>query len=96
MHTMTTKTQRLVKFGRSISDLSLRMRMPKDNLKDKSLADLIRFCGSSQLYLPADYSPKVLLLPTCFRATAQFLIQHGMSSTDQTKTWTDFRLSGNN
>jgi hypothetical protein len=65
------------KHSRSISDLSLRLKMKKDKLKDKDLQELVRLCGASILYLPAEYAAGSLLVPTCFRATAQYLIQYG-------------------
>ncbi|KAI9743139.1 MAG: hypothetical protein M1818_003434 [Claussenomyces sp. TS43310] len=40
------------------------------------LDDLVRLCGSSPLYLPPEYAAGTLRVPTCFRATAQYLIQH--------------------
>ena len=46
-------------------------------LKDEDLQNLGRLCGKSLLYLPAEYAPGSLVLPTCFRATGQYLIQHG-------------------
>lgn len=39
----------------------------------------MRLCGKSFLYLPTEYTPGSLILPTCFRATAQYLVQHGQS-----------------
>lgn len=49
----------------------------KDNFKDSKLADLVRLCGKSLLYLPTEYAPCPLVLPTCLRATAQHLVQQG-------------------
>lgn len=37
---------------------------------------MVRFSGKSMLYLPQEYSPCSLILPTCIRATAQHLAQH--------------------
>ncbi|KAK4127370.1 hypothetical protein N657DRAFT_611905 [Parathielavia appendiculata] len=48
----------------------------RDSLKDEDLVSLVRICGKSKLYLPSEYSPGSLVLPTCFRATAQYLVQH--------------------
>jgi hypothetical protein len=73
------KTEKQVRHKRSVSDLSLRMRPKKDQLKDKVLDELVRLCGSSVLYLPDAYAAATLHVPTCFRATAQYLVQHGMS-----------------
>ncbi|KAA8568025.1 hypothetical protein EYC84_008448 [Monilinia fructicola] len=71
------KTERRdLKRMRSISD-SLRLRGRRDSLKDRDLVELVRLCGSSPLYLPAEYAASSLTLPTCIRATAQYLIQHG-------------------
>lgn len=68
-----------LKHRRSISDISLRIvGAKKDAFKDKLLAELVRLCGSSPLFLPAEYTPGTLSLPTCFRATAQYLVQRGM------------------
>lgn len=68
-----------LKHRRSISDISMRMAgAKKDAFKDRHLAELVRLCGSSSFYLPAEYAPGTLSLPTCFRATAQYLVQRGM------------------
>ncbi|KAK3326521.1 hypothetical protein B0H66DRAFT_617555 [Apodospora peruviana] len=48
----------------------------RDSLKDEDLQSLVRLCGKSILYLPSEYAPSSLILPTCFRATAQYLVQH--------------------
>lgn len=53
------------------------MKAKKDKLKDKDLQELVRLCGLSLLYLPTEYAAGSLGVPTCFRATAQFLVQHG-------------------
>lgn len=70
------KTKRQVRHQRSISDLSMRLRK-KEVLKDRGLGDLIRICGAASLYLPTEYAAGTLSVPTCIRATAQYLIQHG-------------------
>ncbi|TGO43406.1 hypothetical protein BHYA_0001g00350 [Botrytis hyacinthi] len=67
--------RRDLKKMRSISD-SLRLKGRRDSLKDRDLVELVRLCGSSLLYLPAEYAASSLTLPTCIRATAQYLIQH--------------------
>ncbi|KAF7881650.1 uncharacterized protein EAF02_006338 [Botrytis sinoallii] len=67
--------RRDLKKMRSISD-SLRLKSRRDSLKDRDLVELVRLCGSSLLYLPAEYAASSLTLPTCIRATAQYLIQH--------------------
>ncbi len=63
---------------RSVSDLAAHIvQQKKDGLKDEDLQGLVRLCGKSLLYLPSDYAASPLTLPTCFRATAQFLVQYG-------------------
>lgn len=74
-----TSTPQLTKHARSrrsISDFSVRLKK-KSGLQDKDLQDLVRLCGVSLLYLPSDFAVGSLSLPTCFRATAQYLVQHG-------------------
>ncbi|KAM0155798.1 hypothetical protein ACHAPG_005672 [Botrytis cinerea] len=71
--------RRDLKKMRSISD-SLRLKVRRDSLKDRDLVELVRLCGSSLLYLPAEYAASSLTLPTCIRATAQYLIQHAPTS----------------
>ncbi|KAI1776419.1 hypothetical protein F4818DRAFT_457772 [Hypoxylon cercidicola] len=62
---------------RSISDAALNLVHPrKDGLKNKNLEALVRLCGKSLFYLPLGYAPCSLVLPTCFRAVAQALVQH--------------------
>ncbi|KAK4104710.1 hypothetical protein N658DRAFT_564491 [Parathielavia hyrcaniae] len=67
-----------VKNKRSVSSLALQLMnvTNRDSLKDEDLASLVRICGKSKLYLPSEYSPGSLVLPTCFRATTQYLVQH--------------------
>ncbi|PVH89508.1 hypothetical protein DL98DRAFT_647264 [Cadophora sp. DSE1049] len=74
------KPERHLKHRRSISDLSLRLKAKRDKLKDKDLQELVRLCGSSLLYLPTEYAAGSLAVPTCFRATAQYLVQHAPST----------------
>ncbi|CZT13719.1 uncharacterized protein RCO7_00680 [Rhynchosporium graminicola] len=74
------KSERHLKHRRSISDLSIRLKGKRDKLKDKDLQDLVRLCGSSLLYLPTEYAAGSLAVPTCFRATAQHLVQHAPST----------------
>ena len=64
---------------RSIGDVAKQMVHPgKDAPKNEDLQELIRLCGKSFLYLPSEYAPCSLILPTSLRATAHYLIQHGM------------------
>jgi hypothetical protein len=75
----STKSDKKVKNKRSVSDLAQQLMngARRDNLKDADLQSLVRLCGKSKLYLPSEYAPGSLVLPTCFRATAQYLVQHG-------------------
>ncbi|WQF86508.1 Putative Rho GTPase activation protein [Colletotrichum destructivum] len=49
---------------------------------------MVRLSGKCLLYLPPDYAPGSLVLPTCFRATAQYLAQYGPATRGV------FRISG--
>ncbi|GAW17287.1 hypothetical protein ANO14919_067420 [Xylariales sp. No.14919] len=62
--------------GHSNAPLSLVHNHKRDGLKDQDLKALVRLCGKSPLFLPMDYAPFSLSLPTCFRALAQALVQH--------------------
>ena len=63
---------------RSASDVAFyASHSRKDALKNEDLRGLVRLCGTSILYLPSEYAPGSLALPTCFRAAAQYLVQHG-------------------
>ncbi len=77
VHIPRQKTEKYLRQKRSVSDISLRMKPKKDTLKGRDLTELVRLCGSSPLYLPAEYAASTLAVPTCFRATAQYLVQHG-------------------
>nr|CDP25497.1 Putative Rho-GTPase-activating protein [Podospora anserina S mat+] len=74
------KGKKMVKHKRSVSDLAMHLvngvMMRRDSLKDEDLQSLVRLCGKSFLYLPSEYAAGSLVLPTCFRATAQYLVQH--------------------
>ncbi|KAM7221728.1 RhoGAP domain containing protein [Rhypophila decipiens] len=68
---------------RSVSDLAIHIMQPilkKDSLRGEDLQSLIRLCGKSILYLPSEYAPGSLVLPTCLRATAQYLVQHAVDT----------------
>ncbi|KAL2262444.1 hypothetical protein VTK26DRAFT_1293 [Humicola hyalothermophila] len=75
----STRSEKKVKLKRSVSDLALHLvnGAKKDSLKDEDLESLVRLCGKSTLYLPSEYAPSSLILPTCFRATAYHLSQYG-------------------
>ncbi|KAI0540068.1 hypothetical protein GGR58DRAFT_511920 [Xylaria digitata] len=61
--------------GHSDVSLSFVHKPKRDGLKDQDLRALVRLCRKSPLFLPMDYAPFSLTLPTCFRALAQALIQ---------------------
>ncbi|KAI0133078.1 hypothetical protein F4776DRAFT_139266 [Hypoxylon sp. NC0597] len=75
--TVIVKSDRRLRRRRSISDVALNFvhHPKKDGLENTSLQDLVRLCGKSLFYLPAEYTPYSLVLPTCFRALAQALVQ---------------------
>ncbi|KAI0834588.1 hypothetical protein F5Y06DRAFT_152349 [Hypoxylon sp. FL0890] len=76
--TVITKSgQQQLRRRRSISEVALNLvHHPKnDRLESLDLQDLVRLCGKSLFYLPAEYTPYSLVLPTCFRALAQALVQ---------------------
>ncbi|KAI1130925.1 hypothetical protein F5Y10DRAFT_288352 [Nemania abortiva] len=62
--------------GHSNVSLTLAHNHKQDGLKNLNLKSLIRLCGKSPLFLPTDYAPFSLTLPTCVRALAQALVQH--------------------
>lgn len=71
-----------MKRKRSVGHVTAHMMHPKrDSLKDQDLQGLVRLCGKSFLYLPPEYAPGSLILPTCFRATAQHLVHSGQQPT---------------
>ncbi|KAK0728281.1 hypothetical protein B0T26DRAFT_640248, partial [Lasiosphaeria miniovina] len=72
------KSEKKASHKRSVGDLAMHIVHPakRDSLKDEDLQSLVRLCGKSMLYLPSEYAPSSLVLPTCFRATAQYLVQH--------------------
>ncbi|KAH8801690.1 hypothetical protein F5884DRAFT_889772 [Xylogone sp. PMI_703] len=82
----------------SISDQDVRHKVNNTNLgssylkkspeRSYDLQELVRICGSSIVYLSSEYSASNLTLPTCLRATAQYLIQHAP------KTRGIFRIPG--
>lgn len=69
---------RQLRHRRSVSDVALNLvhHVKKVELKGENLQDLVRLCGKSIFYLPTEYAPCSLVLPTCFRALAQALVQH--------------------
>ncbi|KAI1150922.1 hypothetical protein F4825DRAFT_463008 [Nemania diffusa] len=76
---VATKPNKLsMRHQRGLGDVAFNLvnsRKP-DGLKNRDLRSLIRLCGKSPLFLPTDYAPFSLTLPTCIRALAQALVQH--------------------
>ncbi|KAI0007731.1 hypothetical protein F4779DRAFT_492804 [Xylariaceae sp. FL0662B] len=79
------RDQWLLRQRRSISDMAMSFvhhhhyHHKKHGLEDESLPALVRLCGKSLFYLPSEYAPCALVLPTCFRALAQALVQQADS-----------------
>ncbi|KAI1097018.1 hypothetical protein F5B19DRAFT_435512 [Rostrohypoxylon terebratum] len=75
--TVVVQSDRQLRRRRSISDAALNIvnHQKKDGLENANLQDLVRLCGKSLFYLPPEYTPCPLVLPTCFRALAQALVQ---------------------
>ncbi|PHH74830.1 hypothetical protein CDD80_2817 [Ophiocordyceps camponoti-rufipedis] len=61
---------------RSVSDLAHMIRSRLEPPRVVCIQDMVRLSGKSMLYLPQDYAPCSLVLPTCVRATAQHLAQN--------------------
>ncbi|KAI9149593.1 putative Rho-GTPase-activating protein 6 [Paramyrothecium foliicola] len=62
---------------RSVSDLAHNLvHSRREPPKTMEIQDMVRLSGKSALYLPQEYSPCSLILPTCLRATAQYLAQN--------------------
>ncbi|KAH6648985.1 hypothetical protein BKA67DRAFT_521859 [Truncatella angustata] len=76
------KTKEVLRQRRSISDIALHFvhNQGKEEFKNEDVRGLVRLCGKSMFYLPAEYATGSLVLPTCLRATAQYLVQHGHTS----------------
>ncbi|KAL7785274.1 hypothetical protein V8C37DRAFT_419992 [Trichoderma ceciliae] len=61
---------------RSVSDLGYLIRSRPETSKAIEIQDMVRLSRKSVLYLPPEYSPCSLILPTCIRATAQYIAQN--------------------
>ncbi|KAM4065808.1 rhoGAP domain-containing protein [Hirsutella rhossiliensis] len=61
---------------RSVSDLAHIIRSRREPPRVICIQEMVRLSGKSMMYLPQDYSPCSLVLPTCLRATAQYLAQN--------------------
>jgi hypothetical protein len=78
-HSVRNPTKPSLRHQRSLSDIALGFvhGSKRDGLRNKDLKTLVRLCGQSSFFLPTAYAPCTLTLPTCFRALAQTLVQHG-------------------
>ncbi|PHH93357.1 hypothetical protein CDD83_5911 [Cordyceps sp. RAO-2017] len=65
-----------VRHRRSVSDLANIIRSRREPPRILCIQNMVRLSGTSLLYLPPDYAPCSLILPTCLRATAQHLAQN--------------------
>ena len=62
---------------RSVSDIAHSLsRTRREPPRVLDLQAMVRLSGKSILYLPHEYTPGSLVLPTSLRATAQYLAQH--------------------
>ncbi|KAK9414406.1 hypothetical protein SUNI508_11248 [Seiridium unicorne] len=79
---VTAKFDPVLRYRRSISDIALNFvhSQRKEGLQNEDLRGLVRLCGKSIFYLPTEYAPASLVLPTCLRATGQYLVQHAQTS----------------
>ncbi|GJN74874.1 hypothetical protein PLICBS_008967 [Purpureocillium lilacinum] len=61
---------------KSASDLAHMLHSRREPPRLVDIQDMVRLSGKSVLYLPPEYAPCSLVLPTCIRATAQHLAQN--------------------
>ncbi|TLS26481.1 hypothetical protein PpBr36_04482 [Pyricularia pennisetigena] len=77
----SAKSDKSITHRPSLGDLPSRHEAVKqDSGTDKSLQGLVRLTGKCFLHLPAEYAPGSLIIPTCLRATSQYLVQHGSTA----------------
>ncbi|KID64191.1 uncharacterized protein G6M90_00g065320 [Metarhizium brunneum] len=65
-----------IRHKRSVSELAHIIHCRREAPRIIEIQDMVRLSGKSMLYLPQEYSPCSLILPTCIRATAQHLAQN--------------------
>ncbi|KAG5948840.1 hypothetical protein E4U60_000622 [Claviceps pazoutovae] len=65
-----------IRHKRSVSELANIIHCKREAPRIMEIQEMVRLGGRSILYLPQEYSPCYLILPTCIRATAQYLAQH--------------------
>ncbi|SPO06896.1 uncharacterized protein DNG_09590 [Cephalotrichum gorgonifer] len=77
----TAKNERGERMGhkRSLSDMATHITK-RDQPKEVTLEESIRICGKSLMYLPPEYAPAPLVVPTSIRATAHYLIQNAANA----------------
>lgn len=61
---------------RSVSDFANILQSRREHPKAADIQDMVRLSGKSMLYLPQEYDLCSPVLPTCIRATAQYLAQN--------------------
>ncbi|KAJ4313541.1 hypothetical protein N0V84_009359 [Fusarium piperis] len=66
----------LPRHKRSVSDFAHSLLHRNESPKRLDLQTMVRICGKSTLYLPSEYAPSALILPTSIRATAHYLSQN--------------------
>ncbi|KAG6052186.1 hypothetical protein E4U17_005923 [Claviceps sp. LM77 group G4] len=65
-----------IRHKRSVSELANIIHCKREAPRIMEIQEMVRLGGRSILYLPQEYSPCYLILPTCIRATAQYLAQN--------------------
>ncbi|GAB0138935.1 hypothetical protein EsDP_00007154 [Epichloe bromicola] len=66
----------LIRHRRSVSEFANIIHCRREVPRVIDIQDMVRLGGKSILYLPQEYSPCSLILPTCIRANAQYLAQN--------------------
>ncbi|EEU41381.1 uncharacterized protein NECHADRAFT_46451 [Fusarium vanettenii 77-13-4] len=73
---MKAPVHQLPRHKRSVSDFAHSLLHRNESPKRLDLQTMVRICGKSTLYLPSEYAPSALILPTSIRATAHYLSQN--------------------
>ncbi|RSL39190.1 hypothetical protein CEP53_014248 [Fusarium sp. AF-6] len=73
---MKSPAHQLPRHKRSVSDFAHSLLHRNESPKRLDLQTMVRICGKSTLYLPSEYAPSALILPTSIRATAHYLSQN--------------------
>ncbi|KAH8171015.1 CBS domain-containing protein [Sarocladium implicatum] len=65
---------------RSVSDVAHHLAINRRDIpRSLDLQSMVRFSGKSVLYLPTEHAPGAIVLPTCIRATAQYLAHNALT-----------------